>query len=315
MELGVSPPPTGKGPTMAATLTAPPDRERTASRLLASSAKLSYDPEVDVDWDQPWVDGLYFTSPESSSLYGTPLWDAMSGQQRIDLTRHEVASVASAGIWFETILSRLLLRNVQNGHPTSDHMRYALTEVGDECRHSVMFSRLIDYLDTPYYAPHPINRRLGELFTVALADRAVAFAGTLYVEEILDILQRRAMDDDRVQPVCRQVNTIHVVEEARHMTYARQEMARQWQAVPRWRRGLDRALLGLVGMLSTDELISPAVYRNVGLDIGEAIAARNANPHWAATRRDVSRSVVGMFEELGMVATPSRAIWKLAHLG
>lgn len=298
-----------------ASLLAPPDRERTAARLLASSEKLSYDPTVDVDWDQPWVDGLYFTSPETSSLYGTPLWDTMSEQQRIDLTRHEVAAVASAGIWFETILMRLLLKYSQRTSPKSEHVRYALTEVGDECRHSVMFSRLLDYLDAPYYAPHPVSQRLGEVFTVALADEAVAFAGTLYVEEILDVLQRRAMDDERVQPVCRQVNTIHVVEEARHMTYAREEMARQWAQVPGWRRPIDRNLLGLVGMLSTDELITGHVYRNVGLDVGEAKRQRDANPHWARTRRDVSRSVVGMFEEIGMVGPVSRRVWQAAHLG
>ena len=298
-----------------ASLLAPPDRERTATRLLASSEKLSYDPTVDVDWDQPWVDGLYFTSPESSSLYGTPMWDAMSEQQRIDLTRHEVAAVASAGIWFETILMRMILKYAQRKDPRSQHVRYALTEVGDECRHSVMFSRLLDYLDAPYYAPHPFNERLGELFTVALADEAVAFAGTLYVEEILDVLQRRAMDDERVQPVCRQVNEIHVVEEARHMSFAREEMARQWGDVPRWRRGLDRPLLALVGMLSTDELITGAVYRNVGLDADEAKAQRDANPHWARTRREVSEHVVGMFRELGMVGPVSGLLWNAAHLG
>lgn len=296
-------------------LLAPPDRERTATRLLRSSEKLSYDPTVDVDWDQSWVDGLYFTAPETSSLYGTPMWDRMSEQQRVDLTRHEVAAVASAGIWFETILMRLILKYTQREDPRSQHVRYALTEVGDECRHSVMFSRLLDYLDTPYYAPHPVNQRLGEVFTVALADEAVAFAGTLYVEEILDIMQRRAMDDERVQPVCRQVNTIHVVEEARHMSFAREEMARQWTEVPRWRRGFDRSLLALVGMISTDELITSAVYRNVGLDPVEARAQRDANPNWAATRREVSRNVVGMFDELGMTGPVSRLIWNAAHLG
>lgn len=134
---------------MATSLLSPPDRERTASRLLTSAEKLSYDPTVDVDWDTPWVDGLYFTSPESSTLWGTELWETMSEQQRIDLTRHEVAAVASAGIWFETILMRMILKYGQRKDPRTQHVRWALTEVADECRHSVMFSRLLDYLDAP----------------------------------------------------------------------------------------------------------------------------------------------------------------------
>ncbi len=301
---------------MAVDLLSPPDRERTAARLLASSAKHSYDPTVDVDWDTPWVDGLYFTSPESSTLFGTPLWDRMPEQQRIDLTRHEFASVASAGIFFEAILSRLLLRSIQwTDDARTGHSRYAMTEVGDEMRHNVMFSRLVEYLDAPYYRPEPHVLRLGELFTVVLADEATGFAGTLYVEEILDQLQRRAMNDERVQPVCRRVNEIHVVEEARHMSYAREEMARQWRDVPRTRRHLDRLLVGLVAMISTDMLVKPAVYANVGLDVGEAVAARNANDHWRETRHELSRSLYRTFDELGMTSVASRALWRVAHLG
>lgn len=301
---------------MAVDLLAPPDRERTAARLLASSAKHSYDPTVDVAWDTPWVDGLYFTSPESSTLFGTPLWDRMPEQQRIDLTRHEFASVASAGIFFEAILSRLLLRSIQWADDArTDHVRYGMTEVGDEMRHNVMFSRLVEYLDAPYYRPEPHVLRLGELFTVVLADEATGFAGTLYVEEILDQLQRRAMNDERVQPVCRRVNEIHVVEEARHMSYAREEMARQWRDVPRLRRHLDRLLVGLVAMLSTDMLVKPEVYANVGLDVGEAVAARNANDHWRQTRHDLSSSLYETFDELGMTSVASRALWRVAHLG
>ena len=47
----------------------------------------------------------------------------------------------------------------------------------------------------------------------------------------------------------------------------------------------------------------------------EAVPARDANPHWAATRREVSRNVVGMFRELGMVGPVSGRIWQAAHLG
>ena len=300
---------------MAVDLLAPPDREKTASRLLRSSEKLSYDPTTDVDWDHPWEEGRYFTSPESSTLYGTELWDRMTLQQQIDLTRHEVASVASTGIWFEAILSRLLLRNVQWAQDnTTEHARYGMTEVGDEMRHNVMFSRLLEYLDAPYYRPNGIRLVVGELFTSLLADEATAFAGTLYVEEVLDQLQRRGMNDDRVQSVCQKVNLIHVTEEARHMTYAREEMARQWKDVGLGRKEFDRLLLALVAMQSTDMIIQPAVYANVGLDVGEAMKARRDNEHWAETRRLISEGLYDTFDEIGMTSFASRAVWRLAHL-
>ena len=66
------------------------ERERTATRLLRSSSKNSYDPLLDIDWDAP-VDGpglaeLAFLPFERVSLYGTELWDELTPEQRVELS-------------------------------------------------------------------------------------------------------------------------------------------------------------------------------------------------------------------------------------
>ncbi|WP_278259015.1 diiron oxygenase [Nocardioides convexus] len=63
--------------------------EALAQRLLRSAARQSYDPEVDLDWDAPPVPGLWWMQPERMSLYGTPLWERLSEEQRITLSAHE----------------------------------------------------------------------------------------------------------------------------------------------------------------------------------------------------------------------------------
>ena len=118
------------------------DRERTAARLLKSSAEKFYDPDVDVDWSAPPVEGMLYQPEHRTSLYGTHLWDRLTPEQRIELSRHEVASVASNGIWFEVILMQMLLKEIYRGDPTTSHVQYALTEIADECRHSVMFAKM-----------------------------------------------------------------------------------------------------------------------------------------------------------------------------
>ena len=60
-------------------------------------------------------------------------------------------------------------------------------------------------------------RRTVELVRIAI----------LVAEEILDIFQRDLMKDERVQPLTRATSQIHVVEEARHMRFAREEVARR----------------------------------------------------------------------------------------
>src|SRR5690348_5785398 len=62
------------------------EREKTARRLLASSARHSYNPDLDIDWSSGPVDGLWHMQPERMTLYGTPLWESLTDEQRIELS-------------------------------------------------------------------------------------------------------------------------------------------------------------------------------------------------------------------------------------
>ena len=101
------------------------DREQVAERLLDSSAKHSFDPDNELDWDAPFEEGKWFWPPELVSLYDTPLWRRMSEEQRMDLSRHEAASLASLGIWFEIILMQLLVRHIYD--KPADQQRMSAT--------------------------------------------------------------------------------------------------------------------------------------------------------------------------------------------
>src|SRR5262249_5163253 len=117
------------------------DPERTADRLLRSTAARSYDPEVDIDWSAPLADGLRYLPDRRCTLYGTPLWDRLTPAQRIELGKHEAASVASVGIWLEFTLLRMLAKVAYTGDPGTSRVQYALAEMAEECRHSTMFAR------------------------------------------------------------------------------------------------------------------------------------------------------------------------------
>ncbi|MFD6812152.1 AurF N-oxygenase family protein, partial [Streptomyces anthocyanicus] len=215
------------------------DRERLAERLLEASRKHSYDPDTELDWDAPFEPGKWYWPPELVSLYGTPLWSRMSEEQRIDLSRHEAASLASLGVWFEVILMQLLVRHVYDKPLTSHHVGYALTEIADECRHSMMFARLIRKSGTGEYPVPRVYHNLARVLKT-VSTTPGSFAATLLGEEILDWMQRLTFPDERIQPLVRGVTRIHVVEEARHVRYAREELRRQMVTAPRWEREFTR---------------------------------------------------------------------------
>ncbi|CAM5359209.1 hypothetical protein SVIOM74S_07414 [Streptomyces violarus] len=208
--------------------------EQVAQRLLDSSAKHSFDPDKELDWDAPFEEGKWFWPPELVSLYDTPLWKRMSEEQRILLSQHEAAALASLGIWFEIILMQLLVRHIYDKAATSAHVRYALTEIEDECRHSKMFARLISHGGTPWYPVSRVPPAPWAASFKTISTTPGSFTATLLGEEVLDWMQRLTFPDERVQPLIRGVTRIHVVEEARHVRYAREELRRQMVTAPKW---------------------------------------------------------------------------------
>ncbi|MGH3821737.1 MAG: AurF N-oxygenase family protein [Pseudonocardiaceae bacterium] len=288
-----------------------PDREVTAQRLLRTSAKHSYDPAVEIDWDAPLRPDRYFIAPHRSSLYGTQLWQQMSEEQRVALTRHELASLYCMGIWFETILMQMLVRHVYDCPSGSAHARYAWTEIADECRHSVMFSRAAEKFGGPDYGPDWLVRQLGRLIKT-ISNTTLTFGGAIYVEELLDAVQREQMVDESLQPIVQKVSWIHVVEEARHIRYAREETLRQWPRLGWLGRAYSRFVLAQMVYFSTTRLIDPRVYAAVGLDVKEAVAAAAANPHWRQTKQFAARKVIEFFNEVGLIAGPGKLFWRRA---
>ncbi|MFI5495030.1 diiron oxygenase [Actinoplanes sp. NPDC051859] len=289
------------------------DRSQTATRLLRSSAAHSYDPGVEIDWDAPLVPDLWFVPERRCSLYGTELWEKLTPDQRRILTRHEVASVASLGVWFETILMQLLVRDYYKQDPTSPHAQYALTEVADECRHSVMFGRMIAKLETPVYRVGAWDNTLGK-FIATTATGPRMYAAILIAEEILDTLQREASADETVQPLVRMVSRIHVIEEARHVRYAREELARQVRAAGKKRLAYDRLVIARAAYMIGRRLIAPEVYRSVGIDpqLGSRVA--RTNPYYTETLKWAGEKVVAFLRDLDLIAGPGMALWRRSGL-
>ena len=289
------------------------DRQQLSTRLLGSAAQRSYDPTVDVDWSAPVPADLYGLSPEWSSLFGTPLWDGLTEEQRVALTVHEYCSMSGVGIWLEGLLMQLVLRDVYGDDPSQPHVQWALTEIADECRHSVMFARTAQTFGAPSYQPPPSVLRLGKAF-VALGSGPSAYAAILVAEEILDIVQRDLVRDERVQPLTRRTSEIHVVEEARHMRFARDEVARRTPELGFLALRRHRTLVAAMAAIVADNLVQPQVYASVGLDPAATKATARANPHYRAKLGAASSGLVSFLREVGLIGGPSELLWKRAGL-
>jgi len=288
-------------------------RTATAERLIAASVDHSFDPHVDIDWQAPLLPDTFFMPEQRVSLYGTPLWQQMSRAQRIELSKHEVASMTHIGIWFEVILMDILARHIYDEDVTSKHVHFAFTELADECRHSTMFGMLLDKLGTPNYHPQEKLHRLGKLMWV-LPQGPATWAAILLGEELIDTAQREAMRDETIQPIVRDVTRIHVIEEARHVRWAREEIERVNATIGPKRREIERFRIAMTAFHIATNFIHPQVYASVGLDVEEARRQVRVSTDRRETTTWMASRLVEFLRGLDLIGGPSERIWRKAGL-
>ncbi|MFC4852209.1 AurF N-oxygenase family protein [Actinophytocola glycyrrhizae] len=289
------------------------DRQTVARRLLDSSETLSYDPVHEVDWETPLDTAHHGTSPEWSTLYGTSYWAEMTPDQQRALTRQEAASVASTGIWFEMILQQMVLRDFYAKDPTDPAFQWALTEIADECRHSIMFARGAAKLGAPAYRPKWHVVELGRVFK-AVAFGEAAYAAILVAEEVLDVMQRDWMRDERVAPFVRTINNIHVVEESRHMKFAREETRERLRGAGRLRRQINALVVSIAAYHIVTSMWNDEVYANAGLDTRRALREAKANEHHKSMLRSSCAGLMEFLDSCGLLTRAATRFYKRANL-
>ena len=288
---------------------APTTRQEFAERLLKGSVKKSYAPVVDIDWDAPLDEDKFFLPPKSVSLYGTPMWDEMTREQQIELSRQELVNTLSAGIWFENILNQALLRKMMHQDPTARSTHYELTELGDETRHMVMFGKAIEHVGAKPVQPRRWHRMIINTLPFAFVG-SVLWVAALIGEEIFDSLQRQMMDDDDLQPVVQRLMRIHVTEEARHIQFARDGLRKRTPTMGRIPRLYVRTINGLGGYFFRFLFTNRVPYYRVGLDADRARRLARTSEH----RREVQISgfapLAAFLEEVGLMGRISRRMWR-----
>jgi hypothetical protein len=284
-----------------------------SARLLDSAAQLSFDPATEVDWDADLDPTQFGLNPQWSTLYDTRLWEEMSPAQRVTLTRHEVCSIMSTGIWFEMILQQMVLRDQYCANYAQPDFQFALTEIADECRHSIMFARACQKMGIDAYFPRRSSIALGWGFKT-LASAETAYGGILVAEEVLDVMQRDWMRGEDVLPLVRATSRIHVVEESRHMSFARQQIRDALQDVGRVRRFQSGTIIAIAAQIIVSNMVNKNVYAAAGLEVDRAVTEAAGNAHHHAMMRTGSQHLMAFLDDCGLLSRPAVAIYRRTHL-
>jgi len=289
----------------------------TVARLSRQSVDKHFDAYEDVDWDAPDMQ----ISPEDSrfSLWSfdplaqTEWYRSQPAEVRSRVALHRVASAMRIGWEFENVLQRGLLEYafwLPNRRP---EFRYIHHEVTEESQHTMMFQEVIDRsgLDVTGM-PRRMKVASRSVVWLSRVFPPLFFLFVLGGEDPVDFLQRRQLRSGESHPVIERIMRIHVTEEARHISFARQYLKR---TVPRLGY-VRRQILGITAPLLFGTMGRLMCYppnslrRAYGVPRRELIAAVRSEPGRQLLRDSVAKPRK-LYTELGLTAGPARALWKI----
>jgi hypothetical protein len=288
------------------------------ARLSRQSVAKHFGAYEDVPWDDPRFavdpDDPRFELMELDPLGATDWYRSQPQPVRARIGLHRFATFMKVGVQFENVLKRGLLHfaeTLPNGCP---EFRYVYHEIVEETQHSMMFQEFVnksgmDVSGMPqgllWFArgiPR-LARRFPELF----------FMFVLAGEEPIDQMQRRALRERQWRhPLAQRISQIHVIEEARHMSFARAYLLRQIPRLGflRWNVLALRAPL-ILGNTATLMLQPSAQFvRRYRVPREVMHQAYRDNPVFAAIRRDSLAKTRQLCRELGLLERPYRWLWQ-----
>ena len=284
--------------------TATPTRpaEERVERLNAVSAKRVIDPDEALTGRL--TDGQLLAD-ELLSISELDVFAGLTREQKIKLSREEIASITNEGIRFEAVLEAgFALQVVHADDLTDPRVTYLLHEMGEETRHQRVFVRLLQQIRPT--SKNPLDRPIVRFIQKRAIRRIINKPALFYTlvlggEEIPDLLQKIASEHPETDPFLADVNRYHRQEEARHLAFARLMLPEVWQKSSLTDRLAVRFVAPLIIGGMFDMLIHPGVYETIGLPGWETWRAANRTPRRVGLRHEATRPILRALFDAGVL--------------
>ncbi|WP_405484394.1 diiron oxygenase [Nocardia sp. NBC_00511] len=298
-----------------------------ASKLLLlseGSVNKSFDPYEDIDWENPDFDANArperWILPESADPLGRHPWYlALTDEQKIEIGKYRQANIAKVGLQFESILISGMVNHtfaLANGDP---EFRYCTHEMSEELNHTLMFQEMVNRIGADVPGMGPLVRQFRLLgVPVAVMFPNLFFMAVLAGEEPIDHIQKQILrSGEEVHPIMRGVMSIHVAEEARHISFAHEFLKHH---VPD-QRAANRFVLSIampiVMFILGRSIATPPKAFFDEFDIPESVrkelfyGSKEAKQVFA----DYFIDVRALAHDIGLMNPISKRVWKVLGLG
>ena len=293
------------------------DWQSIVERLNRLSVAKHFEAYVDVDWDAPELaldpEDPRWELRDDDPLGGTEWYRSLPQATRARLGCELIASKMKIGLVFENVLKRGLLEFAMTLPNGAREFRYVYHEVIEEAQHSLMFQEFVnrssfDAAGLGFWDRLATNRivKFGRRFP------HLFFLFVLGGEDPIDYVQRRELRSGHpIHPLLERIMRIHVTEEARHLSFARQYLRRSVPTlgfVRRMRLAVGAPLI-LGSMAQMMLKPSPQLIERYAIpaEVIRSAYTRNLGHH-AETVASLGK-VRKLCDELGLTRRPYRWFW------
>lgn len=235
-----------------------------------------YNPYTIFDWpdaiepDKPWM------SESLTTLAGTPMWDELTREQQIALTKYEAINFFSLNIHgIRELMSEVVMRIHEKAYANVSEFLHHF--IGEENEHMWFFAQFCLRYGGKLYPAQPSLQADSVAHLSPIAREMIIFARILIFEEIVDHYNAHMATDETLPKIAQDINRVHHQDESRHVAFGRmvftnllgQVAKRDPAEVPVVAEYLENYLQYSIGTL-----YNPAAYRDAGIPNALALRRR-----------------------------------------
>jgi hypothetical protein len=231
-------------------------------------------------------------------VYGSPLWDRLTKEERITLRTHQQAQSLSQFMHGEQGALMAAARIVQTV-PDLDAKFYAATQVMDEARHVEAYARL---LHEKFGIAYPITPGLKALLEVVLTDKRwdMTYLGMQVLIEGLALAAFQRIRDQAKNRLAASVNAYVMQDEARHVAFGRLALRDYYPQLSEAERDEREEFVVEACYHMRERFNQKELWENLGLPVKEAVEATMKSEQMAMFRKRLFSRIVPTVKDIGL---------------
>jgi P-aminobenzoate N-oxygenase AurF len=226
-----------------------------------------YNPYTLFDWPEAIEPDLPWMSESLTTLAGTEMWDELTREQQIALTKYETINFFSLNVHgIRELMSEVVLRIHDRTYAGVSEFLHHF--IGEENEHMWFFAQFcLRYGGKMYPAQPTLKAASSEGFSPA-ARELIVFARITIFEEIVDYYNSHMATDPALPAIAREINRVHHQDESRHVAFGRMIFTNLLEQVNRNDPAEIPAIAAYLENYveySIATLYNPAAYRDAGI--------------------------------------------------